>query len=97
MEIEEANDLCPKCCKIRVERFRAKFPDHAKDIIADGGSGSESETLPTCDECGTELACCLINGVEPIERWGDKSRCINTLADWLRASRRINANTDDEE
>ena len=90
-QIDEAFDLCPDCAEARAEEYKAKYPDHAADICKDGGWGSESETLPLCDRCNTELGCYLINGVEAIERWGEKSRCINTLADWLRAHRRLSS------
>lgn len=88
-EIDEAEDLCPECCERMVEEYRAKYPKDASEIIADGGWGSESDVLPTCAECGTELGCLLIEGCLQIERWGENARCINTLADWKRAMRRL--------
>lgn len=79
-EIEEADDLCPECCEKRVEKYRAEYPDDADDIIADGGweQCRESEGLATCDECGCDLGCYLLDTFGDVSEWDDEDRCIDT-------------------
>lgn len=78
--IEESTDYCTNCVKIIVAELRDKYPEHAKEIITNGGQNRHYESnLPAaCGHCGQMLSCCVTNGKVHV--------VINTDADWKRAS-----------
>ena len=88
-KIEEADDLCLECCDKRIAKYRAEYPEHADEICADGGweQCRESEGLATCDECGCDLGCYLLDTFDDVADWDDDDRCIDTpeKADKARA------------
>ena len=97
--IDEATDLCPACCEKRVSRYREEYPEHASDIIAGGGweACRQSESLPTCDECGCDLACYLMDTFYDVADWDDHDRCIDTTESLARANKRLDDASRNEE
>lgn len=92
-EIEEADDLCPECCEKRVDKYRSEYPEHAADILADGGweQCRESEGLAVCAECGCDLGCYLLDTFDDLSDWTEEDRCIDTPEKSSRALARLQA------
>lgn len=90
-KIEEADDLCPKCCEKRVQKYRAEYPDDASEIIVDGGweQCRESEELATCSDCGCDLGCYLLETLYDVSEWDYVDRCIDTPAKAAKARERL--------
>lgn len=90
-EIEEAEDLCPDCCKKRVAAYQQQYPEHANEIVADGGREScrESEDLATCEECGAALGCFLLPTFYDLTGWSDEDRTLDTMEKRQRAYARL--------
>ena len=89
--ISEALDLCPECCAKRVAEYRAKYPEHARDICEDGGyyAFRESDDFAVCDECECDLSCYLLDSVYDVSAWENEDRCIDTPAKLHRAKSRL--------
>lgn len=96
-EISEGDDLCPECCEKRVAKYKAEYPEHADEILTDGGYDPswESEGLANCADCGCDLSCYLLDTFGDVGDWPEEDRCIHFADDVRRANERLDLQNDE--